>query len=318
MSSAQVNDVLQIVRDLDPPGVGATDLRDCLLLQLERREGSPANLLAYKIIDRHFDAFIKRHYDKIAQAMGLSQEQMTAAVDEIRSLNPKPGSVVAGSVAETLSQQVMPDFNVDVDGDEITVTLLNNLPELQIEESFSALNDNYQRSKPANRNDEAAAAFVKQKYDSAANFIKILRQRQETLFNVFSAIVRRQREFFLSGDETTMRPMLLKDIGEDTGYDLSVISRATSGKYVMTQWGIFPLKYFFNEAMQHSNGEEVSSHEVLSIIKSVIADEDKTKPMSDEQLCLILKQHGYEIARRTVAKYRERLGIPVARLRKSY
>ena len=250
--------------------------------------------------------------------MGLSQEQMTAAVDEIRSLNPKPGSVVAGSVAETLSQQVMPDFNVDVDGDEITVPLLNNLPELQIEESFSALNDNYQRSKPANRNDEAAAAFVKQKYDSAANFIKILRQRQETLFNVFSAIVRRQREFFLSGDETTMRPMLLKDIGEDTGYDLSVISRATSGKYVMTQWGIFPLKYFFNEAMQHSNGEEVSSHEVLSIIKSVIADEDKTKPMSDEQLCLILKQHGYEIARRTVAKYRERLGIPVARLRKSY
>ena len=318
VSSAQVNDVLQIVRDLDPPGVGATDLRDCLLLQLERREGSPANLLAYKIIDRHFDAFIKRHYDKIAQAMGLSQEQMTAAVDEIRSLNPKPGSVVAGSVAETLSQQVMPDFNVDVDGDEITVTLLNNLPELQIEESFSALNDNYQRSKPANRNDEAAAAIVKQKYDSAANFIKILRQRQETLFNVFSAIVRRQREFFLSGDETTMRPMLLKDIGEDTGYDLSVISRATSGKYVMTQWGIFPLKYFFNEAMQHSNGEEVSSHEVLSIIKSVIADEDKTKPMSDEQLCLILKQHGYEIARRTVAKYRERLGIPVARLRKSY
>ena len=318
VSSAQVNDVLQIVRDLDPPGVGATDLRDCLLLQLERREGSPANLLAYKIIDRHFDAFIKRHYDKIAQAMGLSQEQMTAAVDEIRSLNPKPGSVVAGSVAETLSQQVMPDFNVDVDGDEITVTLLNNLPELQIEESFSALNDNYQRSKPANRNDEAAAAFVKQKYDSAANFIKILRQRQETLFNVFSAIVRRQREFFLSGDETTMRPMLLKDIGEDTGYDLSVISRATSGKYVMTQWGIFPLKYFFNEAMQHSNGEEVSSHEVLSIIKSVIADEDKTKPMSDEQLCMILKQHGYEIARRTVAKYRERLGIPVARLRKSY
>ena len=318
VSSAQVNDVLQTVRDLDPPGVGATDLRDCLLLQLERREGSPANLLAYKIIDRHFDAFIKRHYDKIAQAMGLSQEQMTAAVDEIRSLNPKPGSVVAGSVAETLSQQVMPDFNVDVDGDEITVTLLNNLPELQIEESFSALNDNYQRSKPANRNDEAAAAFVKQKYDSAANFIKILRQRQETLFNVFSAIVRRQREFFLSGDETTMRPMLLKDIGEDTGYDLSVISRATSGKYVMTQWGIFPLKYFFNEAMQHSNGEEVSSHEVLSIIKSVIADEDKTKPMSDEQLCLILKQHGYEIARRTVAKYRERLGIPVARLRKSY
>ena len=318
VSSAQVNDVLQIVRDLDPPGVGATDLRDCLLLQLERREGSPANLLAYKIIDRHFDAFIKRHYDKIAQAMGLSQQQMTAAVDEIRSLNPKPGSVVAGSVAETLSQQVMPDFNVDVDGDEITVTLLNNLPELQIEESFSALNDNYQRSKPANRNDEAAAASVKQKYDSAANFIKILRKRQETLFNVFSAIVRRQREFFLSGDETTMRPMLLKDIGEDTGYDLSVISRATSGKYVMTQWGIFPLKYFFNEAMQHSNGEEVSSHEVLSIIKSVIADEDKTKPMSDEQLCLILKQHGYEIARRTVAKYRERLGIPVARLRKSY
>lgn len=312
----EVDNVLQVVRDLDPAGVGATDLRDCLLLQLERREGTSVNMLAYQVIDRYFDEFSKKHYDRIKSALSIDDSMLKEVIEEIRSLNPKPGNAITGIADDSHAQQIIPDFNVDVDGEEITLTLLNNIPELQIAESYSAIYDDMGKRKPSSRSEEEQMAAVKQKYEKASDFIKVLRQRQETLFRTMRSITMRQRDFFLTGDDTQIRPMILKDISHDTGYDMSVISRATMNKYVTTQWGVFPLKYFFNEGLQHESGEEVSSREIQTILKNVIDTENKRKPLSDEQLCAILQKKGYEIARRTVAKYREKLSIPVARLRK--
>lgn len=208
------------------------------------------NLLAYKVIDDYFEEFSKKHYEKIASSLGVSQEMMKRVLQEIVSLNPKPGSTITGVSDDSHSQQIIPDFNVDIDGDNLQLSLLNNIPELQIEESFSSMYDDMAARRPANRNEEEAATFVKQKYESASGFIKILRQRQETLFNTMKSILMRQKDFFLSGDEAKLRPMVLKDIADMTGFDISVISRATSNKYVMTQWGVFPLKFFFNEGLQ--------------------------------------------------------------------
>ncbi len=316
VDESEVEEVLQIVRDLDPAGVGATDLRDCLLLQLEREKGDETHLLAYKVIDRYFEPFIKKHYERIIGSLGIDSDTMKRVVDVIRTLNPKPGNTITGIADESHSQQIIPDFNVDVEGDTINLTLLNNIPDLQVSESYSLLYSKYSGKKPASRREEEAAADIKNKYEKASNFIKVLRQRQETLFKTMRAITLRQRDFFLTGDEMQLKPMILKDIADDTGYDVSVISRVTMNKYVTTQWGVFPLKFFFTEGLQHESGEEVSSREIQSIIKTVVEAEDKRKPLSDLKLCEILKEKGYEIARRTVAKYRERLSIPVARLRK--
>ena len=203
-----------------------------------------------------------------------------------------------------------------MDVDNITLTLLNNIPELQIEESFQTMYDDISVKRVRNRSEEEANRFVKDKYESAATFIKMLKQRQVTLFSIMRAILERQKQFFLTEDESLLRPMVLKDIASDTGYDLSVVSRATSGKYVMTQGGIYPLKFFFNEGIRHESGEDVSSREIQSALKEIIEGEDKKKPYSDEVLCTLLNKRGYEIARRTIAKYRERMGFPVARLRK--
>ena len=315
VSEDEISTVLQIIRDLDPAGVGAVDLRDCLLLQLERLSGSADNMAAYDIIDKYFVEFSKKHYDKIISAMKISAEDFRRALDIIRALNPKPGSLY-GSADNAKAQHIIPDFSVEIDGDTITLTLLNNIPDLQIEESFQAMYDSLSTKKPRNRNEEEANRFVKDKYESASAFIAMLRQRQTTLFNTMRAIVDRQKDFFLTEDESSLRPMVLKDIAADTGYDISVISRATSGKYVMTQGGIYPLKFFFNEGMRRDSGEDVSTREIQSSLKQLIEKEDKNKPYSDEQLCALLKEKGYEIARRTIAKYRERLGFPVARLRK--
>jgi len=315
VSEDEISTVLQMIRDLDPAGVGAVDLRDCLLLQLERLSGSADNMAAYDIIDKYFVEFSKKHYDKIISAMKISAEDFRRALDIIRALNPKPGSLY-GSADNAKAQHIIPDFSVEIDGDTITLTLLNNIPDLQIEESFQAMYDSLSTKKPRNRNEEEANRFVKDKYESASAFIAMLRQRQTTLFNTMRAIVDRQKDFFLTEDESSLRPMVLKDIAADTGYDISVISRATSGKYVMTQGGIYPLKFFFNEGMRRDSGEDVSTREIQSSLKQLIEKEDKNKPYSDEQLCALLKEKGYEIARRTIAKYRERLGFPVARLRK--
>ena len=311
----EIQSVLQMIRDLDPAGIGAKDLRDCLLLQLERLPGSDDNLLAYKIIDCYFPEFSKKHYDRIITALKTDKEGFRRALEVILSLNPKPGSLYGGG-DNSKAQHITPDFSVEVDGDNITLTLLNNIPELQIEESFQAMYDDISVKRVRNRSEEEANRFVKDKYESAATFIKMLKQRQVTLFSIMRAILERQKQFFLTEDESLLRPMVLKDIASDTGYDLSVVSRATSGKYVMTQGGIYPLKFFFNEGIRHESGEDVSSREIQSALKEIIEGEDKKKPYSDEVLCTLLNKRGYEIARRTIAKYRERMGFPVARLRK--
>lgn len=311
-----VEKVLKVIQELDPAGVGATDLQECLLLQLKRKTNNPVSKLSYRVIKELFDEFSKKHYDKIMSSLNINDDMMKSIIADIRTLTPKPGNAITGIADESHSQQIIPDFSVEVDGNNISLTLLNNIPELQIAESYSTIYNNFAKNKPTSRQDIETAAAVKVKYEKANDFIKVLRQRQETLFRTMKSITIRQREFFLTGDETKIRPMILKDIAEDTGYDLSVISRATVNKYVMTQWGVFPMKYFFNEGLQHESGEEVSSREILTILKTVIDEEDKSRPYSDERLCAILNEKGYEIARRTIAKYREKLSIPVARLRK--
>ena len=312
----EVRDVLSIVQELDPAGVGALDLQDCLKLQLKRKKDNEISRLSYQVVNGLFDEFSKKHYDKIMSALDIDDDTMKAIVADIRTLTPKPGNAITGIADESHSQQIIPDFNVEVEGENIMLTLLNNIPELQIAESYSATYNNYAKHKPSSRQEMDIAADVKVKYEKANDFIKVLRQRQETLFYTMRSISIRQRDFFLTGDETKIRPMILKDVAEDTGYDLSVISRATVNKYVTTPWGVYPLKYFFNEGLQHESGEEVSTREILTILKSVIDGENKNRPYSDEQLCSIMKKKGYEIARRTIAKYREKLSIPVARLRK--
>lgn len=312
----EVEEVLHVVQDLEPAGVGAQDLQDCLLLQLKRRKGNRVSELSYHVIKELFDEFSKRHYDKIMSSLGIDDDMMKAIIADIRTLTPKPGNAITGIADESHAQQIIPDFNVEVDGENIMLTLLNNIPELQIAESYSTLYNAFSKRKPVSRQEIETAAAVKINYEKANDFIKVLRHRQETLFRTMRSITIRQRDFFLSGDETRIRPMILKDIAEDTGYDLSVISRATANKYVTTQWGVYPLKFFFNEGLQHESGEEVSSREIITILKTIIDSENKSRPYSDEQLCSILKKKGYEIARRTIAKYREKLSIPVARLRK--
>ena len=312
----EVEKVLDVVQDLEPAGVGALDLQDCLLLQLRRKTDNPISKLSYRVVSELFDEFTKKHYDKIMSALEIDDSVMKAIIADIRTLTPKPGNAITGIADESHAQQIIPDFNVEVEGENIMLTLLNNIPELQIAESYSAIYNNLQKDRTSNRRVGDANASIKIKYEKASDFIKVLRQRQETLFRTMRSITIRQRDFFLTGDETKIRPMILKDIAEDTGYDLSVISRATVNKYVTTQWGIFPLKYFFNEGLQHESGEEVSSREIITILKSVIDGENKSRPYSDEQLCSVMKKKGYEIARRTIAKYREKLSIPVARLRK--
>lgn len=312
----EVESMLHVVQELDPAGVGALDLQNCLILQLKRKQKNPISKLSCRVIEELFDEFSKKHYDKIMSALNINDETMKEIITDIRTLTPKPGNTITGIADESHAQQIIPDFNVEIDGENIMLTLLNNIPELQIAESYSTIYNNFTKHRPSSRKEIELATAVKLKYEKASDFIKVLRQRQETLFRTMRCITIRQRDFFLSGDESKIRPMILKDIADDTGYDLSVISRATVNKYVTTQWGVFPLKYFFNEGLQHESGEEVSSREILTILKTVINEENKSRPYSDEQLCSIMKKKGYEIARRTIAKYREKLSIPVARLRK--
>ena len=296
--------------------MGAVDLRDCLLLQLERLKGDEISLLAYRVIDEHFDLFMKKHFDKIASQLGIDDERMRRVFDLIRSLNPKPGNTITGVADDSHSQQISPDFNVEIDGSDLTLTLLNSVPDLQISESYSTIYEQYAAKKPTTDKERSIAGDIKEKYNKAQTFIAMLRQRQDTLFRTMRAIVHRQKLFFLTGDTGDLKPMVLKDIAADVELDVSVISRVTRNKYVSTEWGVFPLKYFFNEGMKHESGEEVSTREVLSALQQLVDGEDKSRPLSDEKLCDMLREKGYEIARRTIAKYREKLAIPVARLRK--
>lgn len=312
VSITYLKQIFDVVRSLEPAGVGAIDLRDCLLLQLRRKEQSKIVAIATDIIDNYFDLFSKMHYDRLRSILSISIEELKEALTVITSLNPKPGSIITGGISDS-TRHIIPDFSIEVnDNEKITLTLFNRIPELQIEETFS---ESACEVKPnATRSQREAATFIKQKRDEASGFIKILKMRQETLYQVMKAIVKLQRDFFLTDDESRIRPMILKDIAAITGHDLSVISRATAGKYVMTQRGTYPLKLFFNERPKED--DDTSSHEILAVLKDIISNENKKRPLSDEAITQILVDKGYDIARRTVAKYRERLGLPVARLRK--
>lgn len=308
----EVREMIARVRQLEPPGVGAVDLRECLLLQLKRKRRTVAVTTATEIIAHYFDLFSHKHFSQLKSSLEIDDTALNEAMDEIKSLNPKPGAPVDEHPSEGLSQHISPDFNVEVDGDDITVTLYNNIPQLQIEETFN-IDDISVNARNSDR-DREALGFIRRKRDEAAAFIKILGMRQATLYRVMTAIVRLQRPFFITGDEMNLRPMILKDVAEITGDDLSVISRAAAGKYVATNFGIYPLKFFFNERPMEET--DTSTHEIMGALRSIIDGEDKRRPLSDEAITSLLVARGYPLARRTVAKYRERLGIPVARLRK--
>lgn len=317
VSTNRLEEILNIIQGFEPAGIGARSLQECLLLQLKRRGSSPIVNIAIDIISNFFEEFSKRHYDKIMKQLAIDEPTLKEVIQEITTLNPKPGNTWGDSLATTMST-IIPDFIVEAYNGELFLSLNNrNIPDLKVSREYSNLLKGYTENKDSMSSDtKNAAIFVKQKLDSARWFIDAVKQRQETLQTTMQAIIDLQYDFFLTGDEAQLRPMILKDVAERTGYDISTISRVSNSKYVQTNFGIYPLKYFFSESMQTDTGEEISSREVKAILKECIENEDKKKPVTDDKLSEILKEKGYIIARRTVAKYREQLNIPIARLRK--
>lgn len=314
----ELEQVLYVIHDFDPVGVGARDLQECLLIQISAKDQTiPEVANARKIVKYHFDEFTRKHYDKIASRLDLEDDELRDAIDEILKLNPKPGGSFYDPSNRTV-QHIIPDFILDFNDGEFSLSLnARNVPDLRISREYSDMLESYAANRSnASRQEKDAMVFVKQKIDSARWFIDAIRQRHNTLLGTMEAIIEYQREFFKEGDETRLKPMILKDIAEVTGLDISTISRVANSKYIQTHFGIFPLKYFFSEGMQTDSGEEVSTKEIKKILQDCIDAEEKRKPLTDEKLMKILQDKGYPIARRTVAKYREQLGIPVARLRK--
>jgi RNA polymerase sigma-54 factor len=311
-------EILRIIQDFDPVGIGARDLRECLLLQIWAKDQSnPAIALAAKIIRYHFEEFTRKHYDKIQSKLNASDDELKQAIEEILHLNPKPGSSFSDSLNRT-TQVIIPDFILDNNEGELEISLNGrNTPELRISRTYSEMLESYASSrKTASTEQKEAVSFVKQKLDSAKWFIEAIKQRQNTLLVTMNSILEYQREYFDDGDETKLKPMILKDIADKTGLDISTISRVANSKYIQTHFGIIPLKFFFSEGLQTESGEEVSTREIKKILKGCIDNEPKRRPLTDDQLAEILQKKGYHIARRTVAKYREQLNIPVARMRK--
>jgi RNA polymerase sigma-54 factor len=315
-TSAELNEMLKVVQEFDPPGIGARDLRECLLIQLRRQDPpTSSTLLAILLIERYFDELTKKHYDKITRKAKVSEKELRDAVNEILKLNPKPGNSVGDTSRPNHS--IMPDFFIySKDGDLELQVNSRNMPELRLSRTYVDMLETYSESKTKSSSQKEAVMFIRQKIDSAKWFIDAIKQRQNTLYVTMDAIMQYQFEYFLTGDETKLRPMILKDIAEIVGLDISTISRVANSKYVQTPYGTFLLKSFFSESMQTDSGEEVSTREIKKILSDCIEAEEKGKPLTDEQLTDILKDKGYNIARRTVAKYREQLNIPVARLRK--
>lgn len=310
----EIKKVFAKIRSLDPAGIAAVDLRDCLLLQIDRYSKTLTTKIAREIISDWFDLFSKKHFEQLRTHLGIDHEEMTKALTFIKSLNPKPGSLLEEVSSDDRLRHIIPDFAVDVDADgRVTVSLLDNIPELAIEESFRLSDD---MPKARSRRDADAMAFIKRRYNDATAFIGLLEMRAATLLAVMRAIVKLQDRFFITNDKSAIRPMIIKDIAAITGLNISVISRAAAGKYVLTAQGIYPLKMFFNERPKED--VDTSSHEILDALAKIIDSEDKSHPLSDESLSAKLEEKGYDIARRTVTKYRERLGYPVARLRKHF
>ncbi len=313
----ELEEVLKIIHDLEPAGVGARTLRECLMLQLEKRDNSQSSVqIAYIILDQHFEEFTKRHYDKIVSRLGITESDLKSAIDEILKLNPKPGGVYSDPYNKT-SQPIIPDFILELSEDGFDLHLNSrNLPELRLSSAYNEMLHNYSKDKSQKKEMKDAVMFVKQKIDSAKWFIDAIKQRQNTLLLTMNAILEYQQEYFIDGDETKLHPMILKDVAEMTGLDISTISRVANSKFIQTHFGIFPLKFFFSEGLQTDSGEEVSTREIKRILQDCIENEEKRRPLTDERLTEILQEKGYQIARRTVAKYREQLNIPVARLRR--
>ena len=314
----ELEEVLSIIQDFDPPGLGARSLQECLLIQIKRKEPSSLQQTELNIIEKCYEEFTRKHWDKIIQRLNLSEEEFEAAINEITKLNPRPGSSL-GEVIGRNMQQIVPDFIVETFDDGSIVLSLNNknMPELRMSREFNDMLQEHTYNK-ANQTKESKEAmlFLKQKMDAAQGFIDAIKQRQNTLQTTMEAIIDLQRPFFQEGDESLLRPMILKDVAERTGLDISTISRVSNSKYVQTNFGIYSLKYFFSDGYTTEDGEEMSVREIRRILKECIDNENKKKPLTDDELADILKEKGYPIARRTVAKYRQQLNIPVARLRK--
>ena len=317
VTEEEVTEVLHVIQDFDPAGIGATNLQECLLIQLHRLEEDNEEDIDYSlpimIIEQYYNEFTKKHYDKIIKKVGVSERQFRAALKEILKLNPKPGGATGNSHR---SNYVVPDFTIYNNCGELELTLNSrNAPELRVNKDYTDMLSDFAKQKN-NKENKEAITFVKNKIDSAKWFIEAIRQRQNTLYITMEAIMNYQKEYFLTGDETKLRPMILKDISEKVGLDISTISRVANSKYVQTAYGTFPLKSFFSESLTNDEGEEVSTREIKKILMDCIEQEDKSKPLTDDVLAQILKGKGYNIARRTIAKYREQLDIPVARLRR--
>ena len=312
---AAVESVLEKVQELDPAGVGARDLQECLLLQLKRKQQNAKVVLASRILKETFDHFSKKHYKKLLQKFSISEDELREAIAEIESLNPKPGGAISSNTR--MVEHVVPDFAITIVEGSLELTLNGrNAPELHVSREYANMLKGYKESKDKSKSQKEAVLFIKQKLDAAKWFIDAIKQRQQTLFVTMNAIMHQQEAYFLSGDQRKLRPMILKDIADKIGMDISTVSRVANSKYVDTPYGTKLIKEFFSESMKNDQGEDVSTKEIKKILEITIGEEDKRKPLTDDKLAQILKEKGYPIARRTVAKYREQLELSVARLRK--
>jgi len=313
-NDAEVEEMIKLLQSLDPPGIAARSLQECLLLQLERNPHKTKEIhYAMDVVRDCMEEFSKKHYDKIAKKIDVSEEDLKDILHEITKLNPKPGST-SGQSSQNI-QEVIPDFVITSNDGELELSLTSrNMPDLKVSADYLEMLTRYNKAK--DKSSKEAAGFIRNKVENAQWFIEALFQRRQTMLIAMNAIMKQQSEYFLTGDETKLKPMILKDIAEKVGLDISTVSRVANSKYVTTPFGTFPLKFFFSESLSTDSGEEVSSREVKKILSDFIGAEDKRKPLTDDALCTILKEKGYNIARRTIAKYREQLDIPVARMRK--
>ena len=317
-STAEIAHVLKMLQELDPAGIGAQSLQECLLIQIGRRDDSRLKQLMQTVIADYFDEFTKKHWGKIQSALGLNDQQTQALSKELRKLNPKPGASMGETVGRSL-QQITPDFIVDTQDDGTVTFTLNNgeMPELQVSQSFADSMKEYQQNREhISRQTKEALLYIKRKVEAAQGFIEAIRTRRRTLSATMRAIIQLQHQFFVDGDESSLRPMILKDVAERTGLDVSTVSRVSNSKYAQTRWGTFPLRFFFSDAYVTENGEELSTRQIKAALRDIVDNEDKRQPLNDDAIKAELARRGFPIARRTVAKYREQLGIPVSRLRK--
>ena len=318
VSDEKIEEILKLIQTFDPAGVGCRSLQECLSLQISRKDQTKQEVkIAQKIIDDSFEVFIKKHYSKLISKYHLTDEELKVVVQEITKLNPKPGSSFAGS-ANKPTQHITPDFLLDYEDGNLKLSLnARNAPDLKVSKTYANMLNDYQNNKDnQTQSQKDTVTFIRQKLDSAKWFIDAIKQRQHTLLSTMNAILEFQENYFIEGDVKELKPMILKDIADATSLDISTISRVANSKYIQTHFGIFPLKSFFSEAMQTTDGEDISSKELKAIMQEIIDGEDKKKPYTDDKLSELLKDKGYKIARRTVAKYREQLGIPVGRMRK--